>query len=112
MKSCESTFATAYDCRASNPIPMRSIFMIITTRHIWMFCRGLLSVVLLVNFAFAAGTSSRCAAQNVESKTNQAMPAQSQINPRSELKVVAEGSQSSIITPFVAIIRDNETYEA
>jgi len=40
------------------------------------------------------------------------MPAQSQINPRSELRLVAEGSQSSIATPFIAVIRDPETYEA
>jgi hypothetical protein len=90
---------------------MRSIFMI-TTRHVWIFCLGLLSLILFVNFAFAAGTSSHRAAPNVESKTSEAMLAQSQIGSRSELKVIAEGSQSSITTPFVAVIRDAETYEA
>lgn len=74
-----------------------------------MCCFGSLCLVLLVNFA---GSSSRRAAPNVESKTNRAMPTQSQINARSELKVIADGSQSSITKPFVAVIRDAETYEA
>src|SRR6266566_893463 len=112
MKSCESECVTAYDYRASDRVSMRSIFMIIIIKHVWMFCLGLLFVVLLVNFAFAAGTSSPCAAKNVESRTDRTMPAQSQINPRSELKVIAAGSQSSITTPFIAVIRDAETYEA
>jgi len=74
-----------------------------------MCCFGFLSLVLLANFA---GASAHRAAPNVESKTNQAMTAQSQINPRSELKVIAEGSQSSIAKPFIAVIRDSDTYEA
>ena len=76
-----------------------------------MLDSGCLALVLLAIPAFP-GTSLHYAATYVESKTNQAMPAQSQINPRSELKVVAEGSQSTITKSFIAVIRDAETYEA
>src|SRR5437764_175538 len=110
MRSCESGCGTAYDYRGNYRVSMRSIFMIIIIKR--MFDLGTLTLVLLAIPAFAAGISSPCAVKNVESRTDRIMPAQSQINPRNELKIIAEGSQSSITKSFIAVIRDAETYEA
>jgi hypothetical protein len=112
MTSCGSACVTVYERRASHRGSTRSIFMMIPARCVWVFDRGFLALVLLATPAFSTGTWSPCASTNVDSETNRTMPAPGQINSRTELKVIAEGFQSSITKPFIAIIRDADTYEA
>ena len=67
------------------------------------------AITLLALSSFAVGFSSVPACHEQQSKNDKTVVE----NPNSssgELKILAEGSQSSITDPFVAVIRDDATY--
>lgn len=76
--------------------------------------RALASLTVSV-LILSAGTASACrATQNFSSQAdNPVTPVVEKEKPSSgDLKVLAEGSHSSIAHPFVAVVRDAETYSA
>ena len=66
-----------------------------------------ITVLALSSFVFGLGSVPACSdQQNKNDKT----VVENQNNSSVELKTLAEGSQSSITDPFVAVIRDDATY--
>jgi hypothetical protein len=76
----------------------------------------LLRRIALVTFSsfLISGSAAGCrAAQNTEYQVGGPAPVIEKGQPKeSELKVLAEGFQSAIKTPFVALVRDADTYAA
>ena len=66
--------------------------------------------ILVVSLFSAFGTLTNPAAQNLQS--NKPSAPNRNVSVIGDLKVLAEGSQSSVQEPFVALCRDVETYEA
>lgn len=74
-----------------------------------MFSVKFIALVLGASFLFTGGTSSGCHSKSANSQSDENM---SSTMDDGELKVLAEGSLSPITTPFVAVVRDAETYAA
>ena len=66
-----------------------------------------ITVLALSSFAFGLGSVPACYDQQ---NKNDKKVVENQNNSSGELKTLAEGSQSSITDPFVAVIRDDATY--
>ena len=62
--------------------------------------------VLLLSFLLGGGSFSGCRSQANRNSTS------TDKGSTGQLKVVAEGAQSPVTTPFIAVIRDAETYAA
>jgi len=80
-----------------------------------MFGLKIILVAMLSSFLLSAGGPSGCRAnQNSNSIRERASssPVQKQVPGANDLKVLAEGFHSSISEPFIAVIRDAETYDA
>src|SRR6266702_342982 len=80
-----------------------------------MFSLKIILVAMLSSFLLSAGGPSGCRAnQNSNSIRERASssPVQKQVPGANDLKVLAEGFHSSISEPFIAVIRDAETYDA
>ena len=69
-----------------------------------MFALKAITILTISAFLFSSGGASAC-----RTKQNAAPRDET---PSQELKVLAEGFHSSITTPFVAVVRDSETYAA
>lgn len=66
------------------------------------------AITILAFFSFAMGLGSSPACHEQQTKNKAVV--ENQNNNSGELKTLVEGSQSSITDPFVAVIRDDETY--
>lgn len=74
-----------------------------------MLSLKLFATLFLTSFLFSGGVGSGCRSH---SQSNQSMPPRSDDLLTAELKTLAEGSMSQVTTPFVAVVRDGETYAA
>ena len=74
-----------------------------------MFGVKVIAGIALATFLISGGTSSACRSNGV-SQANKTMPQINDSNTTSDLKVIAEGVLCSITTPFVAVVRDADTY--
>ena len=72
-----------------------------------------LIIATIISLSFSGGSTSGCRAEhNTGSQVNKPSVPEEDNKVSSELKVLAEGFHSSITSPFVAVIRDEETYLA
>jgi hypothetical protein len=74
-----------------------------------MFGLKMMAVVTLSSFLLSGGGVVRGAADKHDAPT---IDGRHRDNSTDDLKVLAEGFHSSITTPFVAVVRDRETYAA
>lgn len=68
-------------------------------------------IVLTISLIALSGGSGSCASPNDRTKADQRVIAKPGQGAR-DLKVLAEGFHSSITEPFVAVVRDADTYDA
>lgn len=72
-----------------------------------------LALVILSSFLLSSGAMGCHATRNTNSQTIKPAPVDEKEQPnQSELKILAEGSQSAVKNPFVALVRDADTYAA
>jgi hypothetical protein len=74
-----------------------------------MFGVKFLATLFLTSYVFTGGMTSGCRSR---SQPTNSMDSTTQDVFTSELKTLAEGSTSPVTTPFVAVVRDGETYAA
>jgi hypothetical protein len=74
-----------------------------------MLSLKIFAALFLTPFLFTGAVSSGCRSH---SQTNKSMSSPTDNISTSELKTLAEGSISPVTTPFVAVIRDGDTYAA
>ncbi len=74
-----------------------------------MLSLKLFAAFFLTSFLFTGGVSSGCRSH---SQSNKSMPSRSDEMFTADLKTLAEGSVSPVTTPFVAVVRDGDTYAA
>ncbi len=78
-----------------------------------MLALKIFALFILSSFMFSGGgVAACCGKKNVDSRLEKPAPPRTEQSTEGNLKVLAEGFHSSITQPFVAVIRDAETYSA
>lgn len=74
-----------------------------------MLSLKLFATLFLTSFLFTGGVGSGCRSH---AQSNKSMPSTTDDVLTADLKTLAEGSVSQVTTPFVAVVRDGDTYAA